>query len=128
MTIASTHSVVNTKSAARRFGAGLTYFVPLAVVAEGFVEPSDEDNRWAAENLGPEPEPGISDMEARALEAAYHDSIEHLQPGPAGVCKSCGEYAESLEWGLCENCLDDAATDAAIACQNKRAMGQYRVF
>jgi hypothetical protein len=41
----------------------------------------------------------------------------------------CGDPSDQLDpvHGLCDACLD-AAEDATIACQNRPAMGQYRVF
>jgi hypothetical protein len=100
-------------------------------------EPSDEDRRWAAEVFGAdadwdvrmaegaEPEP---DWDMLAGEAASLDAMCALTPPAAGICKKCGEPSEALSWGMCPDCYDDAATDAAIACQNRRAMGQFRVF
>jgi hypothetical protein len=108
------------------FGAGLTNYVPFAVVAEGFVEPTDEDKAAAARIFADEPEP---DWDMLAGEAEYIASVENLGPPPAaGVCKKCGEPSEELSWGLCPDCYDDAATDAAIACVNNLHGLGRRVF
>lgn len=106
------------------FGAGLTRFVPFAVTAPGYVEPSDEDNAWAAANLNDEPEPY---WDAMAEEAAYLAWCEAMTPPPAGHCRSCGEPAETDRDGLCDRCEREGIA-ATIAGENGRAGLGYRVF
>jgi hypothetical protein len=60
-----------------------------------------------------------------AAEAEWLDRFNAIVA--AGHCLVCGDHAELTSQGLCDRC-DAAATDATIACQNKAAMGQYRVF
>ena len=63
----------------------------------------------------------------KALEAAWDDQFNDTIPA-TGHCLSCGDRCDDLtSQGLCDRC-DSLATDATIACQNKAAMGQYRVF
>jgi hypothetical protein len=108
---------------AASFGAGLNFFVPLAVVAEGFVEPTDEDKAAVAQMFadGPEPE---WDM---AGEAAFVDAMSALTPPPADVCRSCGQAAEVDRDGLCFNCERDG-TGASMACVNRHFGLGNRVF
>jgi hypothetical protein len=99
------------------FGAGLTRFVPFAVTAPGFVEPSDEDRAIVGQLFSDyESEP---DWDALAGEAEYVASVEHLGPPPVGACRSCGESSEALSWGMCPDCFEDAATDASTMCATR---------
>jgi hypothetical protein len=102
------------------FGAGILRFVPLS---RGF-EPSADDRRAAAQMFADAGEP---DYDVLAGEAAALASMEALSPPPAGLCRSCGELAESLTYGYCDAC-DDAGTEATIKGQNGRAGLGYRVF
>ena len=104
------------------FGAGLLCYVPLAVLAPGFAEPSDEDRAVVAEMFA-DAEP---DYDAMADEAAYLASLESLDP-PPGICRSCGQAADDLTGGRCDAC-DRAGTDATIACVNARFGLGKRVF
>jgi hypothetical protein len=101
------------------------------------LEPSDADRQWAAQVFGADadwdarmadadqPEP---DWDMLAGEAACLDAMCALTPPAAGTCKKCGEPAEALSWGMCPDCYDDAATDAAIACVNSLYGLGRRVF
>lgn len=73
MTIAATHTVVKSAPVARRFGQGLLRFVPAAVTAPGFVEPSEDDRRAAAAMFGRDDD-GIP-YDVLAGEAAYIDAV-----------------------------------------------------
>jgi hypothetical protein len=115
-TIAATHTVVKSRPATGRFGAGILRFVPMS---RGF-EPSDEDRRAAAQMFGDASEP---DYDLLAGEAAFLASMEALSPPPAGFCLSCGEPAEAL---YCDAC-DAAGTEATIKGENGRAGLGYRV-
>jgi hypothetical protein len=57
----------------RSFGAGLVHFVPIAVTAPGYVEPSDEDKAAAAAMFADDDDLDPAEMELRAAEAAYYD-------------------------------------------------------
>jgi hypothetical protein len=86
--------------------------------------PSQADLDWAAQTFG-ELEDNRQ-LEEQALQAQWDDQFNAY---PAGCCQMCGRSDADLDpvHGLCDACLD-AATDATIACQNRNAMGQYRVF
>jgi hypothetical protein len=118
-TIAATHTVVKSRPATGRFGSGILRFIPLS---RGF-EPSDDDRRAAAQMFA---DAGDPDYDTLAGEAAFLASLESLSPPPAGICRSCGEMAESLTYGYCDVC-DDAGTEATIKGQNARAGLGYRV-
>jgi hypothetical protein len=64
-------------------------------------------------------------LDELALQAAWDDQFNASIA--AGHCLNCGDHADLTSQGLCDRC-DSLATDATIACQNKAAMGQYRVF
>jgi hypothetical protein len=85
--------------------------------------PSQADLDWAAQAFGD----AESDrhLEEQAEQARWDDQFRF----PAGICESCGEPSDWLDpvHKLCGECLD-AAENATIACQNRNAMGQYRVF
>jgi hypothetical protein len=93
-------------------------------------EPSDEDRAWAAalfdelDQARYEVEKNCR-LEEQAQQAAWDDQFRF----PAGICESCGEPSDWLDptHKLCGECLT-AAENATIACQNRNAMGQYRVF
>jgi hypothetical protein len=123
-TIAATHTVVKSRPANRIFGHGLVRFVAFAVVAPGFVEPSDEDKAAAAAMFADGPE---SDYDLLAGEAAFLASCDALSPPPAGICRSCGQPAEGLTYGYCFAC-DDAGTEATVKGENGRAGLGYQVF
>ena len=105
------------------FGAGLVRFVPFAVTAPGYVEPSDADKSAAAAMFA-DAEP---DFDMLAGEAAFIASSEALTSPPATRCRSCGELADVNAVGYCDRC-DDLGTDATIKGQNGRAGLGYRVF
>ena len=87
--------------------------------------PSQADLDWAAQAFGD----AESDrhLEEQALQAAWDDQFDRTFP--AGCCQLCGEPSDWLDptHKLCGECLT-AAENATIACQNRNAMGQYRVF
>jgi hypothetical protein len=91
------------------FGAGLFTFIPLAVMATGFVEPSDED-RAAVVAIFADAEP---DYEDRAAEFEWNRQFEDTAPLP-GHCRSCGQPAELDRFGYCDPCnvIIDKATDS----------------
>jgi hypothetical protein len=107
----------------------LTY--PAPPVKSTRFEPSPEDRAWAAECFGSLEEARLREEENRhydelAAEAEwldrFNDSIR------TGRCVMCGEPSDDLDrHALCDSC-SDRATNATIACQNKSAMGQSRVF
>ena len=110
-TIAATHTVVKSRPATGRFGAGLFRFNHYAVTAPGFVEPSDDDRAAVGALFADESEP---DYDAMAAEAEWYRQCESLTP-PPGVCRSCGEPAEDLNRsGWCDRCdaMIDAHTDS----------------
>ena len=127
-TMTTARRTVNRKPARRTarpsapFGAGLFRFVPFAVTAAGYVEPSDADRAAASAMFNDEP-----DYDQLAGEAAFLDACEALTPPPAGYCRSCGKPAETLSYGYCDAC-DDAGTEATIAGENGRAGLGYHVF
>jgi hypothetical protein len=93
-------------------------------------EPSEEDRAWAAalfEELDQARYQAEKDreLEAQALQARWDDQFRF----PAGVCESCGKPSDWLDpiHKLCGECLT-AAENATIACMNRNAMGQDRVF
>jgi hypothetical protein len=112
------------------FGAGIlprpTRFQPTdedrAAAVLMFADDADWDVRLADAE---QPEP---DYDMLAGEAATLDAMCALTPPPAGLCKTCGEPSEALSWGMCPDCYDDAATDAAIACVNSLHGLGRRVF
>lgn len=63
----------------RPFGQGILRFVPFAVTAPGFIEPSDEDRAWAAYHLNADSAdvgfPADAELEFRAGESAGYDAI-----------------------------------------------------
>jgi hypothetical protein len=101
------------------FGSGILRFVPMS---RGF-EPSADDRRAAAQMFA---DAGDPDYDTLAGEAAFLASLESLSPPPAGICRSCGEMAESLTYGYCDAC-NDAGTEATIKGANGRAGLDYRV-
>jgi hypothetical protein len=93
-------------------------------------EPTDEDRAWAAalfEDLEQARYQAEKDreLEEQALQARWDDQFRL----PAGLCELCGEPSDWLDpvHKLCGECLT-AAENATIACYNRNAMGQYRVF
>jgi hypothetical protein len=87
--------------------------------------PSLADFQWAAACFG-----RLEDdrhLEARAEQARWDDQFAGAFP--PGCCRMCGRSDADLDpvHGLCDVCLD-AATDSTIACQNRNAMGAYRIF
>jgi hypothetical protein len=107
------------------FGAGLFCFVPFAVLAPGFVEPSDADRAVVGQMFADDAEP---DFDRMAEESAYLASLESLEPPLADVCRSCGQPAELDDrYGRCDAC-DRAGTDASSACVNERFGLGRRVF
>lgn len=84
------------------FGAGLTRFVPFAVLAPGFVEPSDEDRAAVGPLFA-----GGADWDARAWSDAHGTHCE--------MCDRPVERGE-LVGGLCSAC-QDAAEEAMMTCQ-----------
>ena len=85
------------------------------------------DLDWWAEQTRDADDDGIDDMQARIELAAYLESIEALTP-PAAICRSCGDYADTLTGGICRSCLERAADDATVASANYAAGLGYRVF
>jgi hypothetical protein len=88
--------------------------------------PSQADLDWAAQTFGDaESDRENCRLEEQAEQARWDDQFRF----PAGICESCGEPADWLDLvhKLCGECLT-AAENASIACQNRNAMGQYRVF
>jgi hypothetical protein len=82
------------------FGAGLVHYVPFAVAAADFVEPSDEDKAAAAALFSAD-----ADWSARMAADANGDH-----------CEACGRPVErgELEGGLCNVC-QCRAEEATIA-------------
>jgi hypothetical protein len=116
MTIAVTHTVVKTRPADRRFGAGLLAFVPFAVTYPDHFEPSDADRRWAAA-FARDDEPGYDLL---ANESAAIDAMSALTPPPAvESCRSCGRPAEVDRDGLCDAC-GRVAGEIGTATINRR--------
>jgi hypothetical protein len=101
---------------AQSFGRGL--------VRRPFV-PDLDDLAWAAQAFGDAE--ADRELEERALQAAWDDQFNGTFP--KGLCQMCGEPSDWLDpvHKLCDECLT-AAENATIACQNRNAMGQYRVF
>jgi hypothetical protein len=94
-----------------------------------FVPPQD-DLDWAAAFFGQLEDARLREEEDRhfeeqALQAQWDDQFRF----PAGICEMCGQPSDWLDptHKLCGDCLT-AAENATIACQNRTAMGQYRVF
>jgi hypothetical protein len=98
--------------------------------------PSGRDERWVSAFLADQE----ADRENRhydelAAEAEWHAAYEagltgpNPRPSDEGPCNMCGQVCNHLDsiHGLCDRCLD-AATNATIAGQNRRAMLGYRVF
>jgi hypothetical protein len=87
--------------------------------------PSQADQAWAAQAFGDAE--ADRQLEEQALQAQWDDQFNRTFP--AGCCQLCGEPSDWLDpvHELCGECLT-AAENATIACQNKSAMGQYRVF
>ena len=87
--------------------------------------PDLDDLAWAAQAFGD----AESDRrpEEQAEQARWDDQFTNAYP--AGCCQMCGEPSDQLDpiHELCPECLT-AAENATIACQNRNAMGQYRVF
>ena len=87
--------------------------------------PSQADLDWAAQAFGD----AESDrhLEEQAEQARGDDQFNRTFP--AGCCQLCGEPSDWLDpvHELCGECLT-AAENSTIACQNRNAMGQYRVF
>jgi hypothetical protein len=93
-------------------------------------EPSFEDRAWAAALF--------EELDQARYQAEKNRHLEELAEQsrwddqfrfPAGVCESCSQPSDWLDptHKLCSECLTAAET-ATIACQNRNAMGQYRVF
>jgi hypothetical protein len=84
-----------------------------------------DDLAWAAQAFGDAE--ADRELEEQALQAAWDDQFANAFP--AGLCEMCGEPSDWLDptHKLCGECLT-AAENATIACQNRNAMGQYRVF
>src|SRR5262249_15855309 len=87
--------------------------------------PSQADLDWAAQAFGDAA--GDRQLEEEALQAAWDSQFDGAFP--KGLCQLCGEPSDQLDpvHELCPECLT-AAENATIACQNRNAMGQYRVF
>jgi hypothetical protein len=79
-------------------------FNSYAVLARGFVEPSDED-RTALGQLFADDQ-AEPDWDTLAGEAAYVNAVSSLTP-PPGFCRSCGQSVEVNRDGWCDTC-DDA--------------------
>ena len=112
-------STVASKPAPRTFARGIP-----SERRRPFI-PSQADLDWAAQTFGD----AESDrqLEEQAEQARWDDQFTNRFP--AGCCQLCGEPSDQLDpiHELCPECLT-AAEDATIACQNRNAMGQYRVF
>ena len=109
---------------AQPFGRGIARQCPAPF------EPSDEDRAWAAalfEELDQARYQAEKNrhLEEQAEQARWDDQFRF----PAGICESWGQPSDWLDpvHKLCDECLT-AAENATIACQNRNAMGQYRVF
>ena len=87
--------------------------------------PDLDDLAWAAQAFGDAE--ADRELEEQALQAAWDDQFTNAFP--TGCCQLCGEPSDQLDpvHELCPECLT-AAENATIACQNRNAMGQYRVF
>lgn len=87
--------------------------------------PDLDDLAWAAQAFGDAE--SDRELEERAEQARWDDQFANRFP--AGLCEMCGEPSDWLDpvHKLCGECLT-AAENATIACQNRNAMGQYRVF
>ena len=87
--------------------------------------PSQADLDWAAQAFGDAEADRC--LEEQAEQARWDDQFNGTLP--AGLCEMCGEPSDWLDpvHKLCGECLT-AAENATIACQNRNAMGQYRVF
>ena len=87
--------------------------------------PDLDDLAWAAQAFGDAE--ADRQLEEQALQARWDDQFTGAYP--AGCCQLCGEPSDQLDpvHELCPECLT-AAENATIACQNRNAMGQYRVF
>ena len=87
--------------------------------------PTPADEAWFAQTLA-DAEFGRH-LEELAAQARWDDQFNRTFP--AGCCQMCGESSDQLDpiHELCPECLT-AAENATIACQNRNAMGQYRVF
>ena len=87
--------------------------------------PSQADLDWAAQFFGELED--ARELEEQAEQARWDDQFAGAFP--AGCCQLCGEPSNQLDpvHELCPECLT-AAENATIACQNRNAMGQYRVF
>jgi hypothetical protein len=101
------------------FGAGLTRYVPDA----GRMPFTQADLDWAAAAFADDAGP---DYDRLAGEAAFLASYEAMTPPPTGICRSCGQPAETLTYGYCDAC-DEAGTQATIKGANGRAGLGYRV-
>jgi hypothetical protein len=93
-------------------------------------EPSSEDRAWAAALFDELDQARYQAeknrrLEEQALQAQWDDQFRL----PAGLCEMCGEPSDWLDpvHKLCSDCLT-AAENATIACMDRNAMGQYRVF
>jgi hypothetical protein len=87
--------------------------------------PDLDDLAWAAQAFGDAE--ADRQVEEQALQAKWDDQFNGTHP--AGCCQLCGEPSDWLDptHQLCGECLT-AAENATVACQNRNAMGQYRVF
>jgi hypothetical protein len=87
--------------------------------------PDLDDLSWAAQAFGDAE--SDRELEERAEQARWDDQFTNCFP--AGCCQLCGEPSHRLDpiHELCPECMT-AAENATIACQNRNAMGQYRVF
>jgi hypothetical protein len=100
------------------------------VVKSTHFEPSDEDRAWAAELFDRLEQARFIEEQNRRLEEGAREAEWNDQFRlPAGICELCGKPSDWLDptHKLCDECLT-AAENATIACQNRNAMGQYRVF
>jgi hypothetical protein len=85
------------------FGAGLLRFVPFAVTAPGFVEPSDSDRAAVGLMFADDDEP-TPDYDLLAGEAAAIDAMGDMTPL---ICLACNQPAEWLTRdGWCDACDD----------------------
>lgn len=62
----------------RPFGAGLTHYIPFAVIAGNFLEPSDEDKAAAAAMFADDDDFEPADLELRAAAFRYYDACEAI--------------------------------------------------
>jgi hypothetical protein len=113
-----------TRKSSQSFGRGIDRERPTPF------EPSSQDRAWAAESFDSLDQARYqaeknARLEDSAREAEWNDQFR-LAPG---LCEWCGEPSDWLDpvHKLCAECMTDAE-NSTIACMNKVAMGEYRVF